>query len=324
MFFQGHYFIKTNNNMNSKTNIEDMSYFKHKIAITNSNRNKFIFSNNIGGYGIRLFDFDNKFIATNKIDYCDKKLSYYISFVNANSYDDYIGFMVVVDGQVQPFSLDGNTTEQIIHNEHLKSHSLINIPITFNPKINDNLYKHTIYFLAIYKQHTLPSKGEPYVDTYTAPYMCELDISKSSHNNLSKTINSNNFKINSVDINKGLTSNNWTSISNGLSIEPLKSNNELSIVSNKNDNFYTFGSILPNNIYSTIVFLDNKPVTLPNGDFSILWSPIEKKMMYYNFNIKGTLSEGTHQIYSVTLPLSNATGQNFFESGKIKLNVKNK
>lgn len=324
MSFQSQYFAKKNTKMNTVTNIEDISYFKHKIAITNRNRDKFIFPSDIGGYGIRLFDFDNNFITTNKIDYCDKKLCYYVSFVNANSYDDYIGFMVVLDGEVQPFSLDGNTIEQSIHYEHLKAHSLINIPITFNPNINDNLDKHTIYFLAIYKQHILPNKDEPYIDTYAAPYICELDISKSSHNNLSRSVNLNNFKINSVSISQNLTSNNWTGISNGLSIEPLKSYNELSITSGKNDNYYTFGSVLPNNIYSTIVFLDNKPIILPNGSFSVLWSPTENKMMYYNFNIKDTLAEGTHQMYSITLPLINSIGQSFFESGKIKLNVTKK
>jgi hypothetical protein len=322
IYLQNEYFSSksTNSTVTNNATIEDISYFKNKINTTENSPP----AKDFQGYGIKLFNSNGKMIENNILPYKDGTLSYYISFINANPYSDYIGFMIIIDGKVQPFCIDDDYNEKFIHNEKMKPYSSINIPIKFNPiiaKTNGNEKKHLVYFLAIYKQNILPDQHTKYIDSYTAPYICELQVSNDS-DIIKKATNQEIVKFSNSNMNKIGDINNWTGINKGTTIEAFKQDNNLILNSEENNGEYTFGSVLPEGLYSTIIFVDNKPIKFSNNEQFIIWQSKKDELMFYTFNINSNLSKGIHQIYSITLPLQQSNNMQFFESGKIKINIK--
>ncbi|SQB34467.1 hypothetical protein [Clostridium cochlearium] len=317
LFIQNHHFYKNNDTMTIPT-IKDVSTFENKI--TKPIKNILPNEKNLQGYGIRLFDSNGNFIKSDSITYENKMMSYYISFVNANPYNDSIGFMIIIDGQIQPFFVDGKNNSKVIHNEKLEPYSLINVPVKFNPIINNINKNHTICFLSIFNQDLVPNSDIKYVDYYTAPYTFKLNIPKNLNIYLANEINNNISKLNYSYVSQS-ESNKWTGINKNGTIKPFTQNNQLTFnKSNKNDTF-TFGAVLPEGLYSTIIFVDNKPIEIFNGMKNITWKSKKDTMVSFPFLLKNSLTKGQHQIYSITIPLSDNINEEIFESSKISITI---
>ncbi|EJO5349543.1 hypothetical protein NRP93_003725 [Clostridium botulinum] len=259
-------------------------------------------------------------IKNNKITYKGKPLNYYISFTNANSFKDSIGFMIIIDGKIQSFSIDKKNNSKIIHNEILDPYSLINIPITFSPLIYNNNKRHTICFLAIYNQNKYPNKNIKSVDYYAAPYMCELNTSNYS---LDKKNKAEKISMNKKIVND---SNTYSSIikldGNNKNNNEFFGNNKINIDTNKKDILFRFAAQVPKGSYSTIIFVDKKPIKLFNNKNYFIWnSSDDKSINFKDFKVPFKFKKGTHQIYSITLPINTSENKNFYESSKISIKV---
>lgn len=311
--------LTTVNNYLSKKNkplkIQDISSYNHIVKNPTKNLPP---SKELKGYGIRLIDSNGKII--NNLIYRNSKSNYYISFINANNYSDSVGFMILIDGKIQPFFIDNNSKSEIIHNEPFKPYSLVNIPISFNPIVKDTNIAHKMYILAIYNQNILPNQKNPYIDSYTAPYICKFNFSKKNNTNSNNLTENNLIDFDKLTIDNSKSSDFWTGISYGNTINQFHQNNNFLLDSQKNNTLYTFGAVLPKGLYTTIIFLDNIPIKFENNNSYITWQSMNNNLMFYKFNISKNLNKGIHQLYSITLPLQ-INDTNFFESGKIKITV---
>lgn len=297
--------------------IKDISNFSNKVEF---NKNELILSKDLKGYGIKILSEDGNMIKDNKIHYKGKPLNYYISFTNANEYEDSIGFMIIVDGKVQPFFVDKQNNSKIIHNETLKPYSLINIPITFSPIIDSKNKNHSIYFLSIYNQNKVPSENIKFVDYYAAPYMCNLDIENISDKDLCKD---DCYKILEMNEKPVSESSSLTSIIKLDDEKKFVGSNKVEVDSNNDNTIFRFIGQIPSGLYSTIVFVDNKPIKIFNDKEYFIWkSSNDKTMMFYDFKLPFKLEKGNHQIYSITLPVYISEYKSFFESTKVSIEVK--
>jgi hypothetical protein len=270
------------------------------------------------GYGIRIFNANGEFIREEVLLNEMNDFNYFLSITNANPYDDVINFMIIIDNQIVPFKVDKSSTYYENYELSFKPYSLINLPISF--ALPDNLSKknkYKIQFICQTKADKKTIKETEYIFSalaYMSKFIEVEEESPLSFLQISDLKDDSSF----VTLPKESTNND-----SGFVMEIKADSNQTDInefVFEKGETLnFSLSANGENTFYSSIVFVDNNPITLINNSTTLNWKLNKNKQLNYNFSLD-PLQVGVHTIFALTIPNNKDTS--VFETRKYTIEIK--
>ncbi len=298
-------------------NILDISTFKQKI--TDKAMNNLPSGKELSGYGLRMFDENGNFIGTNNIICNSNKYRCYISLVNANEYEEQVGFMLILDNKIKEFCVDGNQVPQTFYTSKLTPYSMINIPIEFSLEGESEDIVHNICAIYLYGMDRVPS-SELHI-----PYFV-MSMNKSfTYMGGGKAADFDqliaNNKIASVDKEFANLRQYVTVINTADEEQSINQNVNIKLRKGQNVEFVLKAFNQKEHLYSTIVFFDNIPIKINNNDKYLIWKSSEDKMLVNKFSFQTPQKAGIYSMYSISIPLNNIGESFIMTSEKIDVEV---
>lgn len=276
------------------------------------------------------FDVDDKnnntsvsfeFGSTNPVDELifdgkDIEKEYYYN--NSGDIDCKLGFMIFIDGIAQPYRVNGNDNNEIIHEFTLNKKSNIKFKVSFTPTIGQKGNELGMYVVTIFNPTYIPLEGNPIfgnnhnlsqVLPVKVKYLESVRTSELKINNTYTTENVNEeIKKEYLNVSKENQSE-YTSA--GTHIFHLKYNGEykeskIELTQGSDLNLTLEALCDPDDAkYRTTVFIDNKQVKI-NDEQDYLDIQLKKGMLSkqsFSIDIKGLL--GSHVLSTVSVPIGN-------------------
>ncbi|MFC6648872.1 hypothetical protein [Paenibacillus rhizoplanae] len=243
--------------------------------------------------------------------------NYFLSIANANPYDDVINVMIIIDNQIVPFKIDHSTTQYKNHELSFSPYSIINLPISFElPESLSTKNNYKIHFICQTKADKNTVKETEYIFSAIAKLDKTIEVEQGAMPSYSQTsvLKDSSF----VNLPEELAVNNSEFVVDIKSDGHEKDINQFVFAEGEQLNFslIAYGE---NSFYSSIVFLDNKPINLFNGSEILNWEMKDKKKLNYNFSLDA-LSKGEHTLFALTIP--NNSNTSVFETRKYTLVIK--
>lgn len=297
--------------------LKDISHFNNTIEKTNER--DLPPPDMLNGYGIRLFNDKGNLVKDEILKKTsNNKYMYYLSIANANEFKDKIGLVLFINGKIHPFSVDGNKEKQIIYMMDYDTYTLANIPISFEVNETEIPYKkNLIHFTIIKKIDKINNKIKSM--PFFANGMDKYIINDNSNKTIDKT------QVNNTSIykkRKGLKNNVFRMTIEKEQQEGNKGQTE-ELTVNKGEKVALLFEATSDKegVYSTIVFIDNKPLE-PYMEKPIIWKIKNGQMLSDIINIKMPEEKGNYEMYAITIYLNEEKNNDIYSTDKFTLKVK--
>ncbi|PWW08565.1 hypothetical protein DFQ01_101288 [Paenibacillus cellulosilyticus] len=282
----------------SNKQIVDRSSFNHKIALReNQFPDKEIMAY---GFGLRLYNSKGDFMVQETIQ-LDGSNYIYASIVNSTDKESEIGILLVIDGIPQRFFVDQQTDSDYIFRLSLQSNSLVNIPFLAKSLEISNGNNHTLSIVMLYDLEKMPNPTQPYIDFYTNTLIKQVTFSKNI--NIKSRV--------SLEFKDKSEKNMITSPGRGVTTKINIPHKELNYNSSNqilkmvdSSKRIVISNRAPVGTYSSILLIDNKPVTVDDR-LNYYWkSNGVDHISIFGLNLKDEFQTGDHSLFQITIPVS--------------------
>ncbi|MBH5319509.1 hypothetical protein I6N90_17065 [Paenibacillus sp. GSMTC-2017] len=292
--------VKTTSTTTAPAGLTDISDFQHKISDT-TKRNVPQDPKMLQGYGLRLYDWNGKFVEAEPIIAKDDKVKMVVSMTNATDESDRVGFYLFVDGKLQPYQVDDAGDTMYVYSDKMPAKSVRNVPISFEAK-DSSAPERTLFIVMIHKMNELPGDRTPHIDFFTLSLRkpiifpeADKNVQTLFHFTKTKPI---------PDSFTGFYNAKKVSIALTPETEELTFSQQalISLPADQTSPFILRGAGLPGR-YATVLFQNHQPVFLSENEPEIFWEIKEKEMLELPVTLQTGNSLEPIQLYSITIPL---------------------
>lgn len=275
--------------------LRDVTSFNRRAHMKNANK---LPPGINSGLGMKLFGEHGAPISN--LIYSGLPINCFVYLLNANPFPDKVRLMLFLDVAAQSFSVDGNN-ENISYALDIPARSSIAIPITFSPKIRIFSEDHTLWFTIFTRTNEKSDPNRSRFFPITA-FPCKLVIQ--DQRCAVANVRSPNLEETTFVVRKDLLKYRGFRLAIGVGREVRDLFQALRFNVKRGGKItFRMEAIAEPGTYSTIIFLDNNPVSVFNGEDFLVWEVENSEMLSREFTISAPDKKGEYEVCSITLPL---------------------
>ncbi|MBH5316269.1 hypothetical protein I6N90_00410 [Paenibacillus sp. GSMTC-2017] len=280
----------------------DVSDFNHQIEDT-TKRNVPSDPSMMTGYGLRLYEWNGKFISTESLKPDkDNQLQVVVSLANATDIQDRVGLLLFLDGKLQQYRVDNSEDKTYLYTQSMPSKSVLNVPITLETETTA-VAKRELFIVLVNRMDELPGEKQPHVGFFT------LSMQKAVQSpTVSKSAEQPDLSFAPV---KPIPSTYTGSLDVGnVSVALSQERSEISFIqlpslallANESTKLVLRGTGEPGQ-YATVLFRNHEPVPFENS-LELYWEIKEKEMLDTTISLPAEAGTDPSQYYMITVPLN--------------------